>query len=73
MIQGHHVPLVFCVIIMFHVNRLKEQRDVLELEHQQECERLEAINLKLKSDLDNLQLELTDKQVRTYKQTGNKL
>jgi hypothetical protein len=57
--------IVSNTIICHHVlNRLKEQRDVLELEHQQECERLETVNQKLKSDLDTLQLEVTDKQVR---------
>lgn len=49
--------------MLFFNFRLKEQRDLLELEHQQECERLETNNQKLKLELDTLQLEVTDKQV----------
>ncbi|XP_052778945.1 ELKS/Rab6-interacting/CAST family member 1-like [Mya arenaria] len=44
------------------IERLKEQRDILELEHQQECERLENGSKLLKTQMDSLQLELSDKQ-----------
>ena len=43
--------------------RLKEQREILELEHQDECDHLMKSNKDLKSQLDLLQLDLTDKQV----------
>lgn len=40
----------------------------MELEHQQECERLETSLHQLKTQLEGLQLEVTDKQVTALNQ-----
>lgn len=44
------------------IERLKEQREIMELEHQEECDHLMKSNQDLKSQLDLLQLDITDKQ-----------
>ena len=44
--------------------RLKEQRDRAESEHQEECDLYMKRNHDLKAEVDRLQLDITDRQVK---------
>lgn len=49
-------------------DRLKEQRDRAESEHQEECDLYMKRNHDLKAEVDRLHLDVTDRQVSQYRQ-----
>lgn len=49
-------------------DRLKEQRDRAESEHQEECDLYTKRNHDLKTEVDRLHLDVTDRQVSQYRQ-----